>query len=554
MLKCKMVVFQIFMFMFIFLTIFTANNSLFANDITWKQRWAPGGQGFPFVMVVPSPETIIFAGVNFGSGSLPLPSAVVYRSINSGRNFAEVEMGEMGLNSFGSPVDMHFYNTTNGWLLTSSNIFVTSDGGANWSTQSRTSFPEDVTKVWHFNESKMVYVGGGGIIGWTENGGTSWTSVTPLVDANLEFISFINNNLGYICGVKKHMEENYETEEEEEVIDEGYVLKTTDGGKSWSILMSKAGHYITSATFYNENRGFVIGGLHEENLKLFRTTDGGQNFEEKEIQFDSGGRFDTLRILAGTTFFNENTFAAAGSLDTHMSSGGMGGGGNIYKTAYLYTDDFGDTWTSGFNPRGEFPNVADEGIITVAKFFTPTSAYAGATNFRFYSLSGCTSDNECGEGMRCVNGLCEAAPENSHNNGNNGSGQNNTAPSRCNDNEDCYGGYECYNNECRNPAAECWDDIDCASGEICFQDNCVSSSEGNIGNNNNNNNGSSGNNSSSNGQTNNSSGSNLSTNSSGTGNSSTNGNTNGSDLNSSNQNEGTIDDNAESSGCNCSSL
>jgi len=87
----------------------------------------------------------------------------------------------------------------------------------------------------------------------TTNGGLNWDTLSTGY-SQTNNISFINENIGFISGTNK-------------------VLKTTDGGNTWSYkFLLNLGHFWNNGMFItNENSGFVIG----ESGVIYHTTNGG---------------------------------------------------------------------------------------------------------------------------------------------------------------------------------------------------------------------------------------------------------------------------------------
>lgn len=99
----------------------------------------------------------------------------------------------------------------------------------------------------------------GGIVKTTD-GGTTWTSLNSTVNFNLQKIQFVSNNTGYIIG-------GNETG--------SYLLKTNNAGQTWNVinLNSAEKGSPTGMFFINENEGYITGA------KLFiKTTNGGASW------------------------------------------------------------------------------------------------------------------------------------------------------------------------------------------------------------------------------------------------------------------------------------
>lgn len=85
-----------------------------------------------------------------------------------------------------------------------------------------------------------------GIIFKTTNGGNSWTQVLSNASAGLNAITFASSQIGYAVGG---------------VLDTGVIYKTTNGGNSWTPIYNSgmAPEYIGSVRCRNNNEGMAVG-------------------------------------------------------------------------------------------------------------------------------------------------------------------------------------------------------------------------------------------------------------------------------------------------------
>ncbi|HLG32564.1 MAG TPA: YCF48-related protein [Ignavibacteriaceae bacterium] len=114
------------------------------------------------------------------------------------------------------------------------------------------------------------------------NGGVTWFPIGPSIDKpsgphfSYNKIFFYNDTLGFVGGPN------------------GLVLKTTDGGWNWSILVASGIEQINDLYFISPDTGAAVG----INGQVRFTTDGGNNwFEETAVTDFLAGR-DVRRILA----------------------------------------------------------------------------------------------------------------------------------------------------------------------------------------------------------------------------------------------------------------
>ena len=152
------------------------------------------------------------------------------------------------------------------------------------------------------NKDTAVAVGENGYIIRTTNGGSHWDSVYSTTTNTLYKITFLNDTVGYVCGTN------------------GTVLKTTNSGLTWTNIGISSSLNFLSMSFINQDTGWTVGGngnypyyLYGNRGILMKTFNGGGTWEidtsinrtynsvffiNKEIGFISQS-FDTNSILIG---------------------------------------------------------------------------------------------------------------------------------------------------------------------------------------------------------------------------------------------------------------
>src|SRR4030095_11637776 len=139
---------------------------------------------------------------------------------------------------------------------------------------------------------------------------SQWVWQNPLPQGNnLRGASFVDANTGTVVG------------------DYGTIVRTTDGGNSWTIQVSGTTQNLWAVSFIDANRGTAVG----EGGTILRTTDGGNSW----LPQSSG----TANFLFGVSFIDANTGTAVG--------GACGIGG---ESTILRTTDGGGTWIKRPNP------------------------------------------------------------------------------------------------------------------------------------------------------------------------------------------------------------
>ncbi len=166
--------------------------------------------------------------------------------------------------------DMHFVNAATGWMIRGyGTIFRTTDGGYNWQLMDSVS-SSALTGVEFLNESTGWVSCEVNILYKTTNGGADLILVnnfpSPVPDG-LQCIHILNSNILYGCG--------------RESSDPTFV-KSTNLGESWITRdLSSLAVGLTDCFFINENTGFISGSVFVEGTYrsvVLKTTDGGTSW------------------------------------------------------------------------------------------------------------------------------------------------------------------------------------------------------------------------------------------------------------------------------------
>ncbi len=144
-------------------------------------------------------------------------------------------------------------------------------------------FPEGQNQVGYSIGQSLTY-NGVGIVIKTTDGGSTWTQLTPNGIPGLEAMSFVDMQTGYAAGW------------------DGYVIKTTDGGVTWDTLTVASGMWeINDIEFYDENHGIIIEGPN-----IYITDDGGETWEAAALLDKGGFNVEYLDLNTLVVAANEN--------------------------------------------------------------------------------------------------------------------------------------------------------------------------------------------------------------------------------------------------------
>lgn len=180
---------------------------------------------------------------------------------NSGATFSKIESISGGPTIF----DIKFFSPTKGLLTRSGSILKSDDSGNTWTkiyegpSVDNLEITSDLVAYAYGGYTAIVFTGGGtidnGTIIKTIDGGKSWTN-TLNSDSNIHSISFISDNIGYYINSRHELH------------------KTINGSTSWTKVSNLSGS-TSSVCFINEKTGYYS----TDDGKIYATRDGGLNWK-----------------------------------------------------------------------------------------------------------------------------------------------------------------------------------------------------------------------------------------------------------------------------------
>jgi photosystem II stability/assembly factor-like uncharacterized protein len=191
-------------------------------------------------------------------------------------------------------------NGKNEVAVATNSVFRTSDSGVTWLSNT-ISGALTLNSVAYADSNTVITVGDSGKIYRATDGGITWNKVTSGTSSDLYGVSFADSHTGfavggYVVGQQKGNPIVYRT-----------IVKTTDGGKSWSTALSDSGNTLSAVACIDPQTAVAVGrsysGWHQY---IIRTTNGGNSWATVS---DTVVPYDLLSIA----FFNRDTGIAVGS-------------------------------------------------------------------------------------------------------------------------------------------------------------------------------------------------------------------------------------------------
>ncbi|QIO54609.1 hypothetical protein HA461_25820 (plasmid) [Rhizobium leguminosarum bv. trifolii] len=274
--------------------------------------------------------------------------------------------------------DIWFVNPRVGWAVNSNgNIIKTEDGGATWVVQH--SVPGAYLRSVAFANANVGWVGTltrNRRLYHTTNGGTTWDEVRPLpsnAPVAVCGLSVVNELVVYASGTNRPN-------------DVPAMMKTTDGGATWSAWDMRAHASILVDTYFKDpQHGWVVGGRAAEGTPTTRdkvkpvileTTDGGATWinrlagQEAEFPLGEWG-WKIFFVDDQIGFVSLENFAAAAVAKT--TDGGQtwrrlevtDGQGNANLEGIGFVDErrgWIGGWGPGDPPKGYSSATLDGGV------------------------------------------------------------------------------------------------------------------------------------------------------------------------------------------------
>ena len=211
---------------------------------------------------------------------------------------------------------VQFVDTNTGWAVGRSDIYATNsiimkttDGGSHWNTL--TSGVSGISfQSLSFIDANTGWVAGGNLVLKTIDGGSSWTPESLTTDASIRGVQFVSSTTGFAVGG-------------------GYVFRTLNGGATWTSVATGTISDFYACSFLNASVGWAAG----YDGAVYKTINGGVGWSKENTP-------GTGYPLISVHFPDSNTGYASGY------------GGKIVKTT-----NGGGSWVEQSSGVGQGLNV-----------------------------------------------------------------------------------------------------------------------------------------------------------------------------------------------------
>ena len=239
----------------------------------------------------------------------------------------------------------HFFNETDGWGVTESQVVRTNDGGVTWFNATPAVSVQFGYAPFVFFDAQTLWVlipandQITGALYHTTDGGTTWDSgAVPFAYGNLQFL---DSNNGFAlaalgAGAGSEAVALYQTSDAGTNWTRVFINDPNEPGANDSLPL---GGQKYGFTFLDTSRGWVGGSVPVDNyIYLYRTTDGGITWRELGLALPTGNE-SVQTGTAGPQFFSATEGILIVNLVMYYAPG--------LATVIYRTRDGGETWTPG---------------------------------------------------------------------------------------------------------------------------------------------------------------------------------------------------------------
>lgn len=394
----------------------------------WKKVATTHSRDYLMAFTRFAQKQILIGGLRIDDKSgFPIPSTVLYWSQDGGLTFQQVKSVPGGGGLVGGTIaDLFAIDSKNLWALSGDTVYFADNIGAPWKPK---KLGGRLVGIHMFDKSTGLIIGQDGehaAVWRTEDGGVTWNMVATGIKGTPACMFWLDQRKGFAAGARTTEQDPNNTGQMQTVYHEGFLLTTTDGGRTWSQLSSPtSGHALCPLFFLNEKVGFLASAEYNPDAgragpaHLWKTTDGGKTFSDMNIPVTIGrGLFNMpIQVSYFTVMFWADEMNGHLGGDAYVMDVSSGGGSStppIYKLADYITRDGGQTWThtdlgtlnidlsGGSLPPTDGRVMAGELSSMVEGFMVGETGAVYAYELKCTTHEDCGYGYACGTGSKCV--------------------------------------------------------------------------------------------------------------------------------------------------------
>ncbi len=193
--------------------------------------------------------------------------------------------------------DIAFADRQYGVVTTGLGFYTTADSGKTWNIYPQWDY------IWmsfwgaEFSDNKtgwlLGYNNSNSYLVKTTDAGLTWNTISiPLPNSTMYKMSWVNNQVGFICGGTKDLMNFGDTTG----TNSGLLWSTTDAGLTWSAKkIEKPLKGWRDLSMLSGGVGYLLGAY-----ELYKTTDNWQTWNKIELPLHSGERFKSVKFISSS--------------------------------------------------------------------------------------------------------------------------------------------------------------------------------------------------------------------------------------------------------------
>ncbi len=380
--------------------------------------------GDPLIDVTVDGDTIVAIGLHFDMSDMFNPELMprAFRSTDGGDSFTPIHgnLQEGGL----EPLEGVAVSGSTILIGQGERILRSTDMGLEWEEH---SVGASLMNLAYIGDEEVVGIGRDGAVAISVDDGVTWSAGDSGTTIDLRG-SMWRGQRGWAWG---HDIERDAGPEGEDIVTDGVLIETRDGGGSWEELDSFSGVRVGPAWLGSGGLGFLgistpdQPGSIESSLSVYRTDDGGESWHDLEMSTKVGtlefgempwgftGPMDIeadFIVLIGVE--GEDVRLAAQALVIETSSNGDSQ--QDWRIVSFLSSDLGETWVADDLGTIEMdmmnPDLGDGFMVGGAMHDLHSGVMLSDDGRVFRLRTECEADADCFENYSCEEGECTRIP------------------------------------------------------------------------------------------------------------------------------------------------
>ena len=278
-------------------------------------------------------------------GGYQITGGIVGRTVDGGKTWQFTS--DLTSRERMSVLGLHVFESGRTLAATSSGAILSTTDGEDWTPASRRGHADSLSSLFFLDERRGWAAGHGDML-LTEDGGETWTSLTPDgVDVSyrspMRAMHFVDERRGWVVGMH------------------GALMRTADGGVTWETADTPLGAdehpNFWDLFFVDDQTAWIVG----EEGTILATRDGGNTWKRQNTGLKdarSEAKFERIPKAAGSVLIDAGDRTSGFTITAVRFVTGSRGWitgfyPNMGRSLILRTEDAGATWVVDADIQGE---------------------------------------------------------------------------------------------------------------------------------------------------------------------------------------------------------